>query len=100
MSTQEIYAKFNAVVNEAKLVNNDETIFSKITHCLNCIKEEYREILNKSYFAQDYKFWWIDFYSETTYYKKRFRAITSFVYLYDSLNEDFDIHFSNDSIAE
>ena len=72
------YRKYTAIVN----------------YCLNALKFEYREIITKSYLNPDYKYWWVDSYCKSCYYRKRIKAVNSFVRLYELIYENFR-HFSN-----
>ena len=77
------YARFNVIFN----------------YCLSALSYEYQKILRKSYFEDEYKFWWVDEYSKTAYYRKRIKAVTSFVKLFELINENFDNFSSNSSLA-
>ena len=81
MNSRKIYNKFYSILKQK------ETQKSKAISCLDFLKEDYKEILNNSFFNKIYEYWWLDYYSETNYYRKRFRAIRSFVNLYQTLDE-------------
>lgn len=86
MSSAEIYSDFYSILEDTKLVNCKKK--SDISSVLLLLKDEYREIINKSFLNTDYEYWWIETYSESTYYRKRFRAIRTFVNLFNFINEN------------
>ena len=93
MHDPKIYQKFNEIL-EAKKVNkimpNQDEFYAIISYCLNSLHEEYQLILNKSYFENSYKFWWIDYFCKSSYYRKRFTAVCSFVSLFEMIYENFN----------
>ena len=58
-------------------------------YCTNLMKEEYLFILKNSYFNVTYRFWWLDYYCQSSYYRKRFTAVSSFVSLFEMIYENF-----------
>ena len=60
-----------------------------LDYCLSSLKSDFQEILNESYFNVSYKFWWVDYYSKSAFYRRREKAITSFVSLFEMINENF-----------
>ena len=71
--------------------------FSTLNYCLKSVKPSSREILLNSYFQRDYKFWWIDKYCKSSYYRMRTRAVHCFVNLFDTIYENFS-YFSRNII--
>ena len=97
MCEQKIYSKFHDII---KVVNfilsnnkndcNEMRYLGIFRYVLNSLKEDYLFILKNSYFNKSYRFWWIDFYSKTTYYRKRYIAVNSFVSLFEMIYENFN----------
>lgn len=81
MSTTQINEKFDQIIRSEKCMT------SKVKKCLNFLKEDYKEILNNTFFNNIYKYWWTEFYSSSNYYRKLFRAKRSFVCLFNLLYE-------------
>ena len=99
MYKDRIYRKIKAIVekrNTLKLncldkVNKEEyqRFMFVFNYCLNSLKEEYQKILLESYFDVKYQYWWIDYYCQSHFYRKRFKAVNSFVNLFEIVNENF-----------
>lgn len=81
MSTAQINQKFN------QILRSEKSISIKVSNCLNFLKDDYKEILNNTFFLKIYEFWWTDFYSSSSYYRKLLRAKRSFVCLFNFLYE-------------
>ena len=81
MNSRKIYNQFNSILKNANQKNY------QIKKCLRLLKDDYKEILENSFFKRIYDYWWVDCYSVTNYYRKRFRAIRSFVCLFNVMNE-------------
>lgn len=64
--------------------NNLKKIY-KIDRAMNCLAEPYRTIIDNTFFDKKDLYWWIDFYSKSTYYRLRSKAIRTFLraYSYD-----------------
>lgn len=64
--------------------NNLKKIF-KIERARECLAEPYRTIIDNTFFVKKDLYWWIDFYSKSTYYRLRGKAIRTFLdaYSYD-----------------
>jgi len=100
-----IYSKLNDIIktkNEYQIpalskVREKECEKFKLifNYCLNRLDYEYRHILVSSYFSDTYKFWWIDFYSKSSFYRKRIKAIASFVLLFEVVYENFNDFTAN-----
>lgn len=96
MDTKEMYSTFNAIVKNKVCLDFNKNFSGrllfkeKLNYCLDHLKEEYREIINNSFLIACYQFWWLDKYSESAYYRKRFRAISSFVFLFKTFDENFN----------
>ena len=74
-----LYDKFDKLVSRKN--------FSDTNKILSYLKKDYREILSKTYFEKEYDYWWVDFYSESCFYRKRLRAIKSFMYIFKMFYE-------------
>ena len=105
MCEQEIHSRFNEILttrnsSRGKEILNDFEIFNiTITYCLNSLDFEYRKILQLTFFKKEYPFWWIDTYSKSAFYRKRNKAMRSFVLVFETRYEiinDSSINVSND----
>ncbi len=97
MRDKEVYLKIQQIIEtRRKLLSAKESSLAKekflhmFEYCLNLMKEEYLLILQNSYFRKCYKFWWMDYYCKSSYYRKRLVAITSFVSLFEMIYENFN----------
>lgn len=97
MHDNEIYEKFNEILmkrniflHSQKDVNERKEFLRIVSYCLDNLKDEYRLILYKSYFDNSFKFWWVDDYCKSSFYRKRFWAISSFVHLFEVVYEIFN----------
>ena len=97
MCEQKIYSKLQDITKVVNsILSNDKNDLTEIRYLgifryvLNLLKEDYLFILNNSYFNKSYRFWWLDFYSKTSYYRKRFFAVNSFVSLFEMIYENFN----------
>ena len=100
MHDAKIYQKFDEILiakRNSRLNPNRDKFLAVLSYCLNSLGEDYRLILRKSYFENCYKFWWLDYFCKSSYYRKRFIAISSFVRLYEMIYEnvnDLSIYLS------
>ena len=97
MHEQKIYTRFNQILeakNRFRIVGLEseerKRFIYAFTYTLNSLKEEYKTILDKSYFKRDYEYWWLDYYCKSSYYRKRFTAVCSFVSLFEMIYENFN----------
>ena len=99
MRDYQIYSKINRISevrNEFLKVKEKDSHHLKFlgmfNYCKSHIKDEYLQILQKSFFNtnQTYQFWWMDYYSKSSYYRKRFIAVNSFVSLFEMIYENFN----------
>ena len=98
MRDYEIYKKLdsillvrNKLLNGFEIANKESMQFLEtIDNCLNQMGDEYLFILQMSYFKCSYKFWWLDYYCKSSYYRKRFFAVKSFVSLFEMMYENFN----------
>ena len=95
MHKNEIYSRLQTIIDRKRRFNSEnfrsderKQLNAIIRYCLQLLKEEYRNILIKSYFECDYPFWWVDYYCKSSYYRKRIKAVTSFVLLFETIYED------------
>ena len=108
MQTQNCNAQIQEIVRlkKALQVKHDlrhddkasKKFFSIYNYCLNSLKSNFREILLKSYFNVSYKFWWVDKYSQSAYYRRRAKAVISFVNLFNLIYENFS-YFSRNVVC-
>ena len=104
MSNENLYQKLDEIIKtrnslKARLFYKDvrseyHKFDSVLNYCLKLMKSDYREIIFKSYFDCDYKFWWVDKYCKSSFYRMRIKAICSFVHLFTLIYENFN-HFSD-----
>ena len=97
MRDYKIYSKINHLIEVRKQFlnlkekNKEHLKFlGMFNYCLNSMKEEYLFILQNSYLNISYKFWWLDYYCKSSYYRKRFTAVSSFVSLFEMIYENFN----------
>ena len=57
-------------------------------YCLERLEYEYRNVLVNSFINCTYKFWWLEYYSKSTFYRMRERALVSFVSLFEMIYEN------------
>ena len=96
MHDRKIYAQLNEIIelrNKLKRTNfsGDEgnRFLKTYRYCLNSLKDDYRLIMIESYFECSYQFWWLDYFCKSSYYRKRYWAIISFVHLFEIIYENF-----------
>lgn len=99
MRRQKIYTRFNKIINKKNsfrlpTCNQDEKtkFLSVFNYCLSSLKDEYITILKNCYFENNYEFWWLDYYCKSSFYRKRFWAIISFVRLFELIYENFNVY--------
>lgn len=97
MRDYKIYSKINQLIEVRKQFlnlkekNKEHLKFlGMFNYCLNSMKEEYLFILQNSYLNISYQFWWLDYYCKSSYYRKRFTAVSSFVSLFEMIYENFN----------
>ena len=97
MRDKEVYQKLGQIIETRRkfLKLEDfslarEKFLRMFERCLNLMKDEYLLILQNSYFSPSYKFWWMDYYCKSSFYRKRIIAITSFVALFEMIYENFN----------
>ena len=52
---------------------------------LSCLSEESRRIIEKDFLYKDKKDWWVLYYSRSTYYRLKTRAMEEILYYFNSL---------------
>ena len=97
MNDPKIYKKFNEIVDMRNHLNSrfaekeERDRFIRVCdYCLNYLKDDYRLILQNSYFKKNYEFWWLDYFCKSSYYRKRFWAISGFVRLFEVIYENIN----------
>ena len=63
--------------------------FLTFDYCMNLMRNNFRDILVNSYFNVTYKFWWVDHYCKSSYYRMRARAVSAFVNIFNIIYENF-----------
>ena len=99
MRDYQIYSKIKRISdvrNEFLSVKEKDSDHLKylgmFNYCKSLMKEEYLLILQNSFFNKNktYQFWWMDYYCKSSYYRKRFIAVNSFVSLFEMIYENFN----------
>ena len=98
MRDYKIYSKIDSIIQKKKEILNTK-IKSKenlwflgvFNYCTHLIKDEHLYILRNSYFESHYQFWWMEYYSKSNYYRKRFSAVKGFVSLFEMIYENFNL---------
>lgn len=83
----ERYKHFNLVKAYPEKRNEAISFINKINSIFNLLNDNAVELLRKSYFDVDYPFWWLDQYSKSSYYRRRYRAVYCFVLMYEVYSE-------------
>ena len=96
MRDYKIYSKIGRIIEARKSVlskkekdKNDLIYLGIFNYVLGLMKKEYLFILTNSYFNNTYRFWWLDYYCKSSYYRKRVIAVNSFVSLFEMIYENF-----------
>ena len=100
MNEPDIYSRLDQIISRKKdLLYNFENknrkqdlkeFMSVYNYCLDSLKPEYRFILLESFLDVSYKYWWLDYYCQSSFYRKRLKAVSSFVHLFETIYENFD----------
>ena len=61
-----------------KEIEHARAILRKATGALSMISPEYRNIIIREFLFNNDKIWWVNFYSRSTFYRKRTKAIDAF----------------------
>ena len=96
MHDANFYSKIRGLIG-----NKSEQLFNRrkgdleklhyvIEYCLNSLDFEYKQILESSFLKNEYQYWWLDQYSKATFYRKRNKALTSFLILLETIYENFN----------
>ena len=99
MHDKEIYTQLNEIILTHKRLKRTNfggeegnRFLKTFRYCLTSLKEDYRLIMIESYFECSYQFWWVDYFCKSSYYRKRYWAIISFVRLFNIIYENFDYY--------
>ena len=69
--------------------NKQFTFFQNVFNfCLDQLEHEFRTLIINSYINCSFKFWWVDIYTRTTFYRMRARALSNFVSLFELIYEN------------
>ena len=99
MHVDKIYYEFNKIMSmrkpyqihssNEKEKKESERFEAILNFVLSQFKEEYKTIFTRTYLTNDYQFWWLEYYCKSSYYRKRCKAVTSFVRLFKMIYENF-----------
>ena len=56
--------------------------FFRLNKVYNALADPYRMILENTFMKKNNLYWWVDYYSKTTYYRLRSKAVKSFLNMY------------------
>ena len=97
MRDYEIYSKIEEIIRsrrsillKPKRTSEHSKFLTAFNYCLGSIKDEFNVILENSYIHPSYHFWWLDYYSKSAFYRKRFFAAKAFVSLFELIYENFN----------
>lgn len=76
--------KFNYLEDKEQFNNN---FIKKIISCLNTIDEDYATIIINDYIGL-IDVWWIYYFSKSTYYRKKKKAIKLFIKFYETFKNE------------
>lgn len=104
MSNRKNYKKLDEILSKKNTLKiGQKTLEEKLecakfenvlNYCLNSLSFDYQEIMSKTYLNSNFKFWWVDKYSKSTFYRKKENAVNSFVQLFEMIYENY-FCFSN-----
>ncbi|WP_027334549.1 MG284/MPN403 family protein [Mycoplasmopsis felifaucium] len=69
-----------------KTFKNNNFLSDKLLRVLDCLCEDSKHIIINEFFENSGQLWYEDFYSKTTYYKKRKFAVEEFLSYYIDYN--------------
>lgn len=61
-----------------------------IDYCYKSMSYEYQRILRKCFLNESFKFWWVDEYAKSNFYRKKIKTATAFVKLFEMKYESFN----------
>lgn len=67
-------------INEKPSIKPDQKYRYLIACSLESLSEEERRILEAEYLELKGKNWWMEYYSKSTYYRIKYRALTRFIH--------------------
>ena len=59
---------------------------------LSCLSEESRRIIEKDFLYKDKKDWWVLYYSRSTYYRLKTRAMEEILYYFNCLERSWNLN--------
>ncbi len=59
-------------------LRHEKTVFA-VDNALTFLQPVYKEMIEKDYLIADNDFWWVHFYSRSTYYRTKRKAMTEFL---------------------
>lgn len=63
---------------------NKEVFINRFNRAYKSLKYCYRHIINEAYLKDNYKFWWLEEFEHTTYYRNRSRAVKTFLLVFNA----------------
>ena len=89
---QEVSSLLKFYAGRQKMLENYEDLsntkkyswkkFFRLDTIYKSLADPYRMILENSFMKKNNLYWWVDYYSKTTYYRLRSKAIKSFLNMY------------------
>ena len=86
------YARFEGLIKISMCYKNylrharldlfKKQFVKNVDDTLDSLKKEHRRIIVKEFFNNKNIYWWTKYYSKSTFYRKRFFAIKSFMEIY------------------
>ena len=89
--TEEVACRFFAakkmqlLAKEEMIMEKDEdyspyiTYLKKIEQAYQSLSERERNLINNEFFFQNYRYWWVGFYSKATFYRFKKQAMLNFL---------------------
>lgn len=94
METKEACQKLKKLISlkmcktRDKLASESKRKICIFDYCLETLDSSYKELITNCFIDKTYQFWWMDFYSTATFYRKRSRALVSFISLFEMIYEN------------
>lgn len=64
-----------------------EKIIESFNFILSCLSEESRNMIEKEFIHKEGKYWWLEYYSRSTYYRVKTRAMEEALYYFNCLEK-------------
>lgn len=79
---KKITERYSEKVNNAE--SNKSPSVRKVEKTISLLDDPYRTVIKNTFIDCKNLYWWIDYYSKTTYYRIRNRAINAFLMVYNT----------------